>query len=123
MGLLLKLLDQRCDDFGRQLGGSSDQKRLCATAGFLGAAFEVDVPGIPKWVKNLLGQVLFVEGNTVGCGGKLFDIVRGMRPATVHIGEGFEIGALLWFEGGKCLKFLHVEAENFLKGVSGLPDS
>ena len=47
MSLLLKLFDQRRNDIGDQLAGGSDQEGLGTAAGCLGAAFELDVSGVP----------------------------------------------------------------------------
>lgn len=108
----LDLFDQRRDDFARQLVGGGHQKRLCSTTGFPGTAFEAEVSGVPKWMENLLGQVFLVEGDAVGGDGEFFDVVREMRAVTVQIGDGLEVGALFRGKGGKCLEFLHVEAED-----------
>ena len=47
LDLLLKLLDQRCNDIGDQLAGGSDQEGLGTATSCPGAAFEFDVSGVP----------------------------------------------------------------------------
>ena len=45
LNLLLKLLDQRRNDVGRQLPGGCDEEGFGTATGFLGAAFEFYISG------------------------------------------------------------------------------